>query len=77
MRLDGLERKLDAVTDNMTSNMMEFDDRLETQSVTIKELGSNLTELHQKIDKLELEDLPFLKKGRIEYKSVFIGCISK
>ena len=65
VRLDGLETKLDAVSDNMTSSMIDIDDRLESQSVAIEQVSSNLTELSQKIDKLELEDLPFLKKDRI------------
>ena len=72
MRLDGLETILDAVSNDMTSSMMDIDNKLESQSVKIKELGSNMTKLHQKINKLELEDIPFLKKDRINRNQFFI-----
>ena len=72
LRLDALDTKVDAISNDLTSNLTEINTSLELlASQTNVSVSSDVTQLEQKVDSLESEQLPALKKDRIEMKFIF------
>ena len=69
LRLDALDTKTQELSNYLVSNITEINSSLQLlESSDIHSISSTVNELQQKIDKLELEDVPYLKKDRIKIK---------
>ena len=68
LRIDALDKKIDAISGYLASNLTEINNSLELfgSQTNVTEISSYIAQLHKKIDRLEVEDLPFLKQDRIK-----------
>ena len=71
VQFDALDSKIDAVSNDLASNLTEINTSLEfLESQTNMTVTADVSKLEQKFDDLETEQLPALKKDRIEIKSL-------
>ena len=72
VRFDALDTKVDAISNDLASNLTEINTSLEfLESQTNVTVTADVSKLEQKFDELESKQLPALKKDRIEYRIVF------
>ena len=70
-RFDALDTKIGAVGNDLASNVTEINTKLELlESQMNVSVSSDVQKLQQKLDELESEQIPALKKDRIEIISI-------
>ena len=76
LRFDSLDTKIDAISNDLASNLTEINTSLELLEAQSDEvLSSEVTKLQRKFDELESVELPALRKERIEIQFQFSSLI--